>query len=130
MSDAVFKLLGICLVGAVICIALKPHAAGYSYLISISLGAMAIIFILTRLSGPITQISQSLEKIGNAPEYFKIALKAVGISYITTFVADSCRESGQTLMASTAQMAGKCAILYLSFPLIVSVSEAAIGLIT
>ena len=130
MSDTIFKLLGLCLVGAVICIALKPYTAGYSFLISIGLGALAVILILTKLIDPINQISQSLEKIGNAPEYFKIALKAVGISYITTFVAEACRENGQTLLASTAQVAGKCAILYLSFPLIVSVSEAAIGLIT
>ena len=130
MNEALFKLLGVCLVGAVVCISLKPHAAQYSFLISVSAGAVAIIFILKDLAIPITQINEQLTQIGAAPEYFKIALKAVGISYISSFVADACRESGQTLLATSAETAGKCAILYLSFPLILSISEAAVGFIT
>lgn len=129
MSDTLFKIMGLCIIGAVICISLKGHILGFAFLVSVAAGAVAVFFVFENLSAPVNQIRQNLEGIGSSPEYFKIALKSVGMSYISTFVAEACRECGQTLLATTAETAGKCAILYTVFPLILSISETAIGFI-
>lgn len=129
MNDLLFKVMGICIIGAIICISLKGHILGFAFLASIAAGAVAILLIFKNLSAPINQIRQSLESVGTSPEYFKIALKSVGMSYVSSFIAEGCRECGQTLLAATAETAGKFAILYTVFPLILSISETAIGFI-
>ena len=58
-----------------------------------------------------------------------VTLKAVGIAYITDFVADACRDAGLASVASKAELVGKSAIFLLSVPLIMSVLDTAIGFI-
>ena len=70
-----------------------------------------------------------LSAYGVEAEYFKVALKALGIGYITSFAADSCRDAGQSALASKAELAGKCAVWMLSLPLVVSVLKIAVGFI-
>ena len=86
-------------------------------------------FVLKTVLEPIKQISEKLSNSGIETEYFKIALKAVGISYITDFIADACRDVGQATIASKAELVGKTAIFLLSVPLLMSVLETAIGFI-
>ena len=74
-------------------------------------------------------IKSYIEAYGIETEYFKVALKALGIGYVTSFIADTCRDSGQTSLASKAELAGKTAIFVLSLPILVSVLNIAVGLI-
>ena len=78
---------------------------------------------------PIAAIEQKIESYGIESDYFKVALKALGIGYITTFIADSCRDAGQANLAIKAELAGKCAIFILSVPLMLYVLDTALGFI-
>ena len=60
-------------------------------------------------------------------QYFSVALKAIGIGYITGFIADACRDGGQASLAGKAELAGKCAVFILVLPLIASILETALG---
>lgn len=130
MSDSLFKILGICIIGAVAVQTVKGRSLEQGLLLSMGAGAVAVVFLIKTVAEPINLIGERLEAAGTDPEFFKIALKSVGLGYISSFVADACRECGQTLLASTAETAGKCAILYLAMPLIISISETAVGFIT
>ena len=81
------------------------------------------------MAEPISLLFEKLGDNGVKTEYFKIALKAVGIAYITDFIADASRDAGQTSIASKAELAGKSAIFLLSVPVLMSVLETAIGFI-
>lgn len=129
MNAEIFKILALLLIAAAICIVLRQNGSEYSLFIAVAAGVCVILIILKRISAPITAIKESLERYGVETEYFKVALKAVGISYLTSFIADACRDSGQASLASKALLAGKCAIFILSVPLIISVLETAVGFI-
>ena len=129
MSADVFKILGICLVTAVFCIIIKQKSGEYALLLSVAAGVCIGMMVLTNIDAPISFLKQQLEEYGIKTEYFKVALKALGIGYITSFIADACRDSGQTSLASKAELAGKTAIFMLSVPLIISVLKTAIGFI-
>ena len=86
-----------------------------------------MVYVLKNISNPIKEITEILSNYGIKTEYFKVALKAVGIAYITDFIADVCRESGQISLASKAELAGKTAIFLLSVPLLISVLNTAVG---
>ena len=127
--DEVFKILGICIVGSAISIILKPKSGEYSFVLALATGIIALTFVINAVSKPISELNDRLLVSGVKTEYFGIALKAVGIAYITDFVADSCRDAGMTSIASKAELVGKTAIFTLSVPLMMSVLETAIGFI-
>ena len=126
MITELFKILALCLVAVVLCIILKQKNAEYALFITIAAGVVITVILLKNISAPIMAISEKLDQYGVEGEYFKIALKAVGIGYVTSFIADACRDSGQTSLAAKAELAGKCAIFLISVPLIISVLEAAV----
>ncbi|MFQ8952752.1 MAG: SpoIIIAC/SpoIIIAD family protein [Oscillospiraceae bacterium] len=53
-----------------------------------------------------------------------MALKALGIGYITGFIADACRDGDRQALRK-AELAGKCAVFIL-LPLIASILETAL----
>lgn len=129
MTGEVFKVLALLLITCAVCLVLKGKNSEYALLTAITAGVIVSLIILKNLASPINAIRESLETYGVNTEYFKVALKAVGIGYVTSFIADSCRDSGQTSLASKAELAGKAAIFVLSVPLIISVLKTAIGFI-
>lgn len=129
MIESVFKVLAVCLVTSAIILIIKAKSSEYAFVIALAAGIIVMTFVFKSISLPIREISQKLSDYGIKTEYFKVALKAVGLSYITDFVADICRESGQISLASKAELAGKMAIFLLSVPLLMSVLETAIGFV-
>lgn len=129
MITEFFKILAICLIGAFLSLILKPKSGEYAFLVVIATGIIVLVFVFNGISQPIKEISQTLESSGIKTEYFKVALKAVGLAYVTDFIADACRDSGQSSMASKAELVGKTAIFILSVPLLMSVLETAIGFV-
>ncbi len=125
----VIKVLAVCLITAIICLVLKQQKSEYALMISIAGSVLVLIFVIKNLLVPITVLQKRIEAYGIETDYFKTALKALGIGYITTFIADSCRDAGQASLASKAELAGKCAIFLLSVPLVLSVMDTALGFI-
>lgn len=125
----IFKVLAFCLITAIICLILKQQKSEYALLVSVAGGVIILTFLIKNILVPITVLQQKIESYGIDADYFKTALKALGIGYVTTFIADTCRDAGQANLATKAELAGKCAIFLLSVPLIFSVLETALGFI-
>ena len=129
MKTDIFKILAILLVSAVMGLILKQKNSEYAILVSVAAGVITASVILKGLAASFGAIKSQIESYGLEAEYFKIAIKALGIGYITSFIADICRDSGQTALATKAELAGKAAIFTLSLPLLISVLNIAVGLI-
>ena len=129
MNADIFKILAILLIAAIFSLVLKGKSSEYAILVSIGAGIITAMLILKHLSVAISSLKAYITDYGIETEYFKVALKALGIGYITSFIADTCRDSGQTSLASKAELAGKAAIFILSLPLLMSVLNIAVGLI-
>lgn len=125
----IFKILGLIFITTVICIILKQHKPEYALLISVCGGIIILTFLFKKVLVPITVIAQKIESYGIENSYFKVALKALGIGYITSFISDTCKDAGQQALASKAMLVGKCAIFLLAVPLILTVLETALGFI-
>ncbi len=129
MINEIFKVLALCFVAAAICVVLRSKNSEYALLLSVAAGVCISIVLLRSIAVPIQSILEKLTEYGLESEYFKVAIKAVGIGYVTAFIADACRDSGQTLLAQKAIFAGKCAVFILSFPLMLSILETAVGFV-
>ena len=125
----IFKILAICIITAVLAVVLKQQKGEYALMVALAGGTVVILYIIKGVLSPIEYINERLLKSGINTEYFAVALKALGISYVTGFIADICRDSGQASLASKAELAGKCAIFIISVPLIGAVLDTALSLL-
>ena len=129
MRIEIFKILALLLITAAICIVLSRSNFEYALLASVIAGVIVGVMVLNNLADSFILIRDSLEEYGVNTEYFKVSIKALGIGYRTNFIADTCRDSGQTSLASKAEFAGRSAIFILSVPLIIQVLKTAVGFI-
>ena len=122
----VTKVLAICLIAAALAVLLKQQRAEYALLISLAAGLIVLIYIISGVYSPLLSLKQRLDETGADYSFFTVALKALGIGYITSFIADSCRDCGESSLASKAELAGKFGIFILSVPLILDILETAL----
>ncbi|MBP3599620.1 MAG: hypothetical protein J6J30_00915 [Clostridia bacterium] len=129
MNGELVKILAVCLIAAVLAITVKSKSAEYAFAIAIAAGILISLRLIGIIMPAIKSFDALLQNYGVETEYLAVAIKAVGISYLTSFIADSCRDCGQISLASKAEFAGKCAIFILSLPLLISVLNTAIGFV-
>jgi stage III sporulation protein AD len=108
---------------------LKGQKNEYAVIIALVCSVIVIRLIAKQILSPLSVIMEKIESYGINNNYFKIALKALGIGYVTAFISDSCKDAGLSSLALKAELAGKCAIFILSFPLILSILETAVGFV-
>ncbi len=121
------KISVLSLVAALMCVVLKQYRSEYAFLLSLSASALAILGVLGFILPIISELEAVAEKTA-AAQYIKTAFKALGISYIAAFAADNCRDFGQSALAAKAELAGKCFIAMLAWPLLRQVLELSLKL--
>lgn len=123
------SVLGLCIIAAMLCLLLIGYRAEYAMAVMLLAGLFVFTLCIGYISPAIEEIKTLLTRAGLELSQFKIALKALGICYITQFSADLCRDFGQTSLAAKAELVGKCVVFVLSIPLISAVIEIALSFI-
>lgn len=121
----IIKLLGICLIVTVLCVLLRQYKPEYALLVGILGGALILVSVLGQIVPAFLTLQNFFSALGVQSFYFTTALKAVGIGYITQFIADACRDAGQSSIAAKAEFAGRSGIFLLSVPLLEKILEFA-----
>ncbi len=91
--------------------------------IRIMAGIMIFYLIVTKLSAVIQIFSSLMSRTTIQDEYFIIILKIVGISYLTEFSAEICKDAGEGGMSSNIQLAGKVLITFTAMPILLAVIQ-------
>ena len=126
MSGEIIRTSAIIIIISVLIILLRSRLGEYSFLLLIATVCIVLFMVLGNLFSAFSKIRDLFNKSGNISEYFTVALKALGISYITAFAADSCRDFGLSALAQTSEIVGKSAIFILSLPLVTAILDAAL----
>lgn len=126
MISSVIKVIAIVIITASLTISISVQKPEYAFILSLACGAVAMLFLFDLLVEPIARLKSAFQKFGGVSPYFSVAIKALGISYLAGFAADTCRDFGQTALALKAEFAGRCAIFILCIPLAISIIEAAL----
>ncbi len=129
MSGELIRTIAIIIIAAIFATALRTRLQEHGFLLVIATVCIALVALIGNLFSVISKLQDLFRQSGNAGVYFVTALKALGISYITTFAADACRDFGLTSLAQTAEIAGKITIFALSLPLVTAVLETALKFI-
>lgn len=103
---------------ALIALPFKVIKGEYSLYIGLAGCVMIFLFVV----GKLEQVIQMMEEISSMlpieGEYIKLLIKMIGITYITEFSQDICRDAGFGAVANQIGIAGKITLLVLGLPVI------------
>ena len=119
----VFTLIAIAVIGTVICVLIKQYRPEYTPLVAIGTGIIILVLVLPQTK----EMIEYLENISNLADvdsiYIRTILKALGVCVITQLASDTCKDCGQSSIASKVELGGKIAILAISIPFFTSLIE-------
>ncbi len=119
----IYTLVGLGLVAAVLAILLRQYRPEYALLTGLAAAVLILAAIFTAAKEIFARI-ESLLEVANLPTiYLQAVFKALGISIVAQLGADSCRDAGESAIASKLEMAGKVAVLLVSLPLFESLLQ-------
>lgn len=104
---------------------LKPEYGIYMTIAA----ALAIFFYSLDRIHVIFEAIQTLKKYVNVGGYMPVIIKIVGISYISEFASDICKDSGYGAVGNQIQIFGKLSVLAVSMPVFEALFETIDGLI-
>lgn len=123
----IVKIASICIVSTVVCRLFEKNLREYSLYIKIAAAAIILSFIFLYVSPLIESIRVIFEHSGADTDYLTILFKATGICYISQFASDICKDGGENLLASQAELAGRIGLLVVAIPLFEQVVEVIIS---
>ena len=106
----------VCIAAAVIAKVIQPSSRDLAALLSIS----AVVVVFLSISSQIYEMVYAIQRTADDSGYIAIALKALGICYICELAGSSCRDCGETALASVVDISGRIAIAIICLPLIES----------
>lgn len=104
----------IIIAGVIASLLVKKYEQSLGLLISVVAGVIIIAEGLKNFN----DINVKLNSFTEYSEYFKIPLKALGITIISQICIALCDEAGDKLMSFTASFTSKLSVLIISLPLI------------
>lgn len=129
MNMNIAGIVGAALIAAVFAALLRRSNGEYAMVLRIAAGVLIILEVLQAMVPALQQISTLLQTAGVGGEYSGILLRTLGVTFLTQFAADACKDAGEGALASKVELAGRVSILVLALPLFAKVASIAAALI-
>ena len=111
------------LVTAFIVIFINQYRPEFSSLTITAASAIILTVVAKNVFPLLNEYYGIAKNSGISSELFTIIIKSVGISYMTAFTSDLCKDFGQNSLCSKVEMSGKISVIIIASPLIVKIIE-------
>jgi len=122
-------LIGLGLVAAVLSIILRQYNREFGLYISLITGVIILGAVITAVRPALDAIGSLMEAVNMNNIYGQTLIKGLAVCYLTQLASDTCRDAGETAIAGKLELSGKIAIVILSLPLFMSLTEMVTRLI-
>ena len=123
------RAVAIGIVGSVLGLVLKRSSPEIGLLLALAV-ALLVLGLGARVVGVILAFADTLQSATRlSPTLFGPVLQTVGIGILTRISSDVCKDAGQGAIASTVELAGTVAALYIALPLMQAVFQMIGGLL-
>lgn len=122
-------IVGIALSALILSLFLRNYNKTISTIIIIAASVLIFFEVLSGISdifGSIKSISHNIKPV---TEYIKLMIKVLGITLISQFIADMCRDCGEGALASTTELGAKIIVITMILPLFETVIKIVTGLV-
>ena len=96
---------------------LKKYAKEYSLAVNILVGFVVIAYLVSNFVPVFNEIKNFMNLAKIPGKYSSVLFKSLGISFVTQFASDSCKDAGEISLASKVETVGKFAIVSIALPL-------------
>lgn len=117
------KIAIIGVVAAVLAAWIKTIKAEYSLWIMLAVGIFLGLSVLTKVEVMIGELKFLQEYFSDYGSYIRILIKIIGITYLSEFSSDLCRDAGAATLATQIELFGKLSILVLCMPILTALLE-------
>ncbi|MCI9082318.1 MAG: stage III sporulation protein AD [Lachnospiraceae bacterium] len=121
MDIVKIAILGI--VGALLGIMLKGQKKEYELFVSLGVSLCIFYFLMSKLKLVVSVINRMQDYVELDTSYIAILIKMIGITYVSEFSANLCKDAGYQSVAGQIEMFGKLSILVISMPVILVLLE-------
>lgn len=119
----VLKIVVLAISGVLLALMLKQTGPEYSSLISLAVCVCIFLYLLSKLETVLGYLGQLEEMVDMDGIYLDTVLKMLGITYITQFASDLCRDAGYQAISNQIELFAKISILFLSFPVLMGLVQ-------
>ena len=131
MSDALIKIFGIAMLGALLGVAIKRQSPDIAVLFKLSVGiviSVACIVMLSPLVESVRELADSVSISRGAASCISVLIKAMCVAFLGQICATVCRDCGEGSIAGYVELGAKIEIIILCMPLITEVLGLALEL--
>ena len=131
MSDALVKVFGIAILGALVCVVLRKWNADISVVFRAAVGIALCICCIVLLS-PIVDAVRDMSESQIGEQAFSsvsVLLRALFIAILSHICSTVCRDCGESSIAYYAELGGKIEIMIISLPLLKGILDMALDLL-
>lgn len=114
----IIKIIGISLIAIIIAVIIKQYKSEFAVYISIITGVIILLICTNYMANIISLVEILANKVNINTQFIKILIKITGIAILTEFAVSICKDSGETAIASKAEIGGKIIIISMSMPII------------
>lgn len=123
-----FSVIGIALLTVILTLLLNRYHKEYGILAAICGGSVLLLLIIGMLSPVADQLRSWFDSVGVLSENLSVLLKSMGLCFLTQFASDTCKDAGESALASKVELAGKVSVVVLALPLFQSIASTALSL--
>jgi len=101
----------------------------YGIYITVAACVIMFFYILTRLEDMINLVKKIVDLSSVNVAYVEVLIRVIGITYISEFASDVCRDCGYMAVSNQIQIFGKLTVLSLSIPVIEALIDGIGGML-
>ncbi len=109
--------------GVLLALQIKQARPEYAVYLSVATGVFLLIMAAQRLEVVVESVRLIQSSISIQSSYIQVLLKIIGITYISEFAADICRDAGYSAVAGQIGIFAKLSILAVSMPIVTALLE-------
>jgi len=129
MNLEIIQIIGIAFVSVFMIVLLKQYRPEFVIHISILAGILIFLLLVPKLSAVLELLNNFTDKLGVNSQFFGILLKITGITYLSEFAINICKDTGETAIASKVELSAKIIIIAMSIPILGSVLETILNIL-
>lgn len=115
---------------AALSLIVRQYRPEFSIMIALAVTAVIFISMMEKIEYIFDNLKSLFNGLGYMGEFASIILKGLGICILVQMASDTCKDAGESSIASKLEIAGKITVLFVSMPLIFKVLETATDLIS
>lgn len=119
----VLKIAAFAVGGVLLALMLKQVRPEYNVFLSMAVCICIFMYLLARLQTVLGYLKQLEAQVSIDGVYLDTILKMLGITYITQFASDLCKDAGYSAIAGQIELFARVSILFLSFPVLLALVE-------